>query len=97
MGSAAAARPPDSQDVSREKNYVAEKRYKRNVENAVPREILVDDGPKIAPVVKTLIKTAIKRLQFHPFGTTFGASEATGHGESIYDGSGADFVSRKLC
>ena len=80
--------------MSREKNYVAEKRYRRTV--AVQREILVDDGPKIGPVVKTSIKTAIKRLQFHPFGTTFGASEAPGHGESIYDGSGADFVSRKL-
>ena len=35
----------------------------------------------------------IKRLQLHRFGTTFGASGAPGHGESIYDGFGADFVS----
>ena len=35
---------------------------------------------------------AIKRLQFHPFGTTFGASEAPGHGASIYDGLKVDFV-----
>ena len=42
----------------------------------------------------------MKRLQCHYFGTTFGASEAPGHGESIYDGFGADFgadfVSRKF-
>ena len=35
---------------------------------------------------------AIKRLQFHSFETTFGASEAPGHGASIYDGLKADFV-----
>ena len=34
---------------------------------------------------------AIKRLQFHHFGTTFGASEAPGHGASIYDGLKVDF------
>ena len=32
---------------------------------------------------------AIKRLQFHSFEATFGASEAPGHGASIYDGFGA--------
>ena len=45
-------------------------------------------------------KNAMKRLQFRPPAATFGASEAPGHGESIYDGFGADFgadfVSRKL-
>merc|ERR1711963_908914 len=36
-------------------------------------------------------KFAIKRFQFHPFGTTFGASEAPGHGASVYDGLRVDF------
>ena len=34
---------------------------------------------------------AIKRLQFHYFGTTFGASDAPGHGASVYDGLRVDF------
>ena len=34
---------------------------------------------------------AIKRLQFHPFETTFGASEAPWYGASIYDGLKVDF------
>ena len=34
---------------------------------------------------------AIKLLQFHSFGTTFGASEAPGHGASVYDGLEVDF------
>ena len=33
---------------------------------------------------------AIKRLQFHSFEATFGASGAPGRGDSIYDGFGAD-------
>ena len=35
------------------------------------------------------IDFVIKRLQFQLFETTFGASEAPGHGASIYDGFGA--------
>ena len=34
---------------------------------------------------------AMKRLQFHPLGATFGASEAPGRGDAFYDGFRADF------
>ena len=34
---------------------------------------------------------AMKRLQFHSFETTFGASEAPGRGDAFYDGFRADF------
>ena len=40
--------------------------------------------------------SAIKRLQFQSFGTTFGASEAPGHGACVNNGFGADFVSLKF-
>ena len=38
------------------------------------------------------INFAIKRLQFHSFETTFGASEAPGHGASVYDGLEVEFA-----
>ena len=40
---------------------------------------------------------SIKRLAFHAFGATLGASEAPGHRESIHDGLGADIGSLEIC
>ena len=36
-------------------------------------------------------QAAIKQLEFRPFEATFGASEAPGHGASVYDGLEVDF------
>ena len=38
----------------------------------------------------------MKRLQFHPPGATFGASEAPGSGACVYDGFEAGFANQKL-
>ena len=38
----------------------------------------------------------MKRLQFHPPGATFGASEAPGRGACVSDGFEAGFASRKF-
>ena len=60
----------------------------RGRERASPRVKRAEVGPASEA---SWIRWSIKRLQFHSFEVTFGASGAPGRGDADYDGLGAKF------